>query len=94
MVDLTRTLAEMAQQHKLGPRDVTWELIDSELSESVIVEPDLLLLFGPHVTLDGYPPWQLRLAEIFHRPDNEGVEYLVWLQGLHRFAKAQMRFGR
>ena len=84
----------MSQYNKLSPRDISLDLIDAELSESTTGEPDVLILFSPIVRLDGYPPWQLRLTEIFHVPDNGGVNYLVWLKGLHRFAKAQMRIGR
>jgi dehydrodolichyl diphosphate syntase complex subunit NUS1 len=95
LVDLTKTLAEMNQARKLLPSDISQELIEAEISESVMGEPDLLILFSPRVRLEGYPPWQLRLTEIYHvRDNNGGVEYLVWLRGLHRFAKAQMRFGR
>ncbi len=64
LVDLTRTLAAMAQRDKLSPDDIGAELIDAELSESVMSEPDLLVVFGPRVQLQGYPPWQLRLTEI------------------------------
>ncbi|TKX26953.1 dehydrodolichyl diphosphate synthase complex subunit nus1 [Elsinoe australis] len=64
LVDLTKTLTEMSQKHKLGPEDISAELIDAELSESVMGEPDLLILFGESVVLDGYPPWQVRLSEI------------------------------
>ena len=85
----------MAQRGKLRPSDISQELVDAELTESIMGEPELLLLFGPVVRLRGYPPWQLRLTEIFHEPDNHaGLEYLVWLKGLYGFAKAQMRFGR
>ena len=84
----------MAQQKKLSPEDITIPLLDAELSESVMPEPDLLILFGSDVKLQGYPPWQLRLTEIFHVQDNVGVEYLVWLKGLYRYAKAEMKFGR
>ncbi|KAF2754073.1 hypothetical protein EJ05DRAFT_479620 [Pseudovirgaria hyperparasitica] len=94
LVDLTKTLAEMAQRQKLSPADVSAELIDAEISESVMGEPDLLVLFGPRVILKGYPPWQMRLTEIFHVPDNEGVNYQVFIRALFRYAKAQMRFGR
>ena len=94
MIDLTKTLAEMAQRGKLAPSDISQELVDTEITESVVGEPDLLMLFGPMVTLQGYPPWQLRLTEIFHEEDNAGVEYLIWLKGLYNYAKAQMRFGR
>jgi dehydrodolichyl diphosphate syntase complex subunit NUS1 len=95
LVDLTKTLAEMSQRNKILPSDISAELIDAEISESVMGEPDLLLLFGPRVVLDGYPPWQVRLTEIYHVPDNtEGVGYQVFLRAVHRFAKTQMRFGR
>jgi undecaprenyl pyrophosphate synthase len=93
-VDLTKTLAEMSQAHKISPADINSEIIDAEISESVMGEPDLLILFSPTVKLHGYPPWQLRLTEIYHAPDNTNVEYPVWLKGLYRFAKAEMRFGR
>ena len=63
-MDLTKTLAVMAQQQKISPDDISAELVDVEISESIMSEPDLLLLFGPRVMLDGYPPWQVRLTEI------------------------------
>ncbi|KAF2435607.1 Undecaprenyl diphosphate synthase [Tothia fuscella] len=95
LVDLTKTLAEMAQRSKISPADISAELIDAEITESVMGEPDILLLFAPRVMLDGYPPWQVRLTEIYHVPDNtEGVGYQVFLRALHRYAHAQMRFGR
>ena len=84
----------MAQHNKLLPEDISSQLIDAEISESVMGEPELLILFAPEIKLDGYPPWQIRLTEIFHEPDNTEVEYLVWLKGLYRFARAEMRFGR
>ncbi|KAH6720404.1 nuclear undecaprenyl pyrophosphate synthase-like protein [Leptodontidium sp. 2 PMI_412] len=94
LVDLTKTLAEMSQHSKLSPNDISIELVDAELSESVMGEPELLILFGPTVELSGYPPWQIRLTEIFHVEDNQGVGYQVFLRALYNFANAQMRFGR
>ncbi|KAI9731874.1 MAG: hypothetical protein M1834_004325 [Cirrosporium novae-zelandiae] len=64
LVDLTKTLTEMSQKQKLSPSDISSELVDTEVSESVMGEPDLLLLFGSIIQLQGYPPWQVRLAEI------------------------------
>jgi dehydrodolichyl diphosphate syntase complex subunit NUS1 len=94
LVDLTKTLAEMSQRSKLSPADISQDLIDAEISEIVMGEPDLLILFGPIVELQGYPPWQIRLTEIFHVEDNQGVGYQVFLRGLYSYANAQMRFGR
>ncbi|TPX16641.1 uncharacterized protein E0L32_003582 [Thyridium curvatum] len=94
LVDLTKTLAEMAQRSKISAADVSIDLIDAELSEGVMGEPDLLLLFSPNVELSGYPPWQIRLTEIFHVEDNQGVGYQVFLRGLRKYAQAQMRLGK
>lgn len=94
LVDLTKTLAEMSQRSKLSSNDISVDLVDAELSESIMDEPDLLVLFGPMVELSGYPPWQVRLTEIFHVEDNHGVGYQVFLRALFNFANAQMRFGR
>jgi dehydrodolichyl diphosphate syntase complex subunit NUS1 len=74
MVDLTKILTEMAQKGKLKPADVNADLIDMELRDSVMTEPELLILFGPRVVLDGYPPWQIRLTEILYVAPGCGVE--------------------
>jgi len=94
LVDLTKTLAEMTQRSKISSSDISIELVDAEISEGVMGEPDLLVLFSPSIELSGYPPWQLRLTEIFHVQDNHGVGYQVFLRALYNFANAQMRFGR
>lgn len=94
MVDLTRTLAEMSQKGKIHPRDISIDLIDAELSEGIMPEPDLLIHFGPYVDLNGYPPWPIRLTEIFCLPDNQGVGYQVFLRALRNFANAQFRKGK
>lgn len=94
IVDLTRTLAEMSQRGKLSPRDISQELVDAELSEGIMPEPDLLILFGPKVELSGYPPWQIRLTEIFCLQDNDTFGYQVFLKALRNFSHAQMRRGK
>lgn len=119
LVDLTKTLAEMSQNGKLSPEDITPELVDAEITEitsypsrsndgssagaSLLkAEPDLLLVFGPFLKLDGYPPWQIRLTEMYCTGDRshgltgygEAVEYQGFMRGLWHYAGAQMRFGR
>lgn len=84
----------MSQRGKLSPDDISLDLIDTEITESIMGEPDLLVLFGPHITLQDYPPWQVRLTEIFHVPDNSGVGYQTFLRALHSYAKATMKLGR
>ncbi|KAM4059452.1 putative undecaprenyl diphosphate synthase domain-containing protein [Hirsutella rhossiliensis] len=94
IVDLTRTLAEMSQKGKLSPRDISIELVDTELSEGIMPEPDLLILFSPYPELASYPPWQIRLTEIFCLKDNESFGYQVFLKALRKYSRAQMRHGK
>ena len=84
----------MSQHQKLLPADISSELIDAEISESVMGEPDLIILFGDRIVLDGYPPWQARLTEMFCVQDySGGVSYGVFLRGLFRYGKAEFRLG-
>jgi dehydrodolichyl diphosphate syntase complex subunit NUS1 len=79
-------------------------MLPSSLFHPVKPEPDLLIIFGPHVKLDGYPPWQVRLTEIFCTgdktssiaagSDGEAVEYQGFLRALWRYARASFRLGR
>jgi dehydrodolichyl diphosphate syntase complex subunit NUS1 len=124
LVDLTRTLAEMAQQNKIRPQDITSNLINTEISATTALpdslsngtktatktdkdvdagEPDLVIVFGPIVKLEGYPPWQIRLSEIYCVGDSGGdvsgsgstrVEYQAFLRALWRYAGAKFNFGR
>ncbi|KAM3443502.1 hypothetical protein MY4824_000388 [Beauveria thailandica] len=94
VVDLTRTLADMSQKGKLSPRDISMDLIDAELSEGIMPEPNLLILFSPYVELSGYPPWQIRLTEIFCLEDNESFGYQVFVKALRNFSNAQFRRGK
>lgn len=95
ITDLTKTLAEMSQHGKLSPADISQDLIDVEMRESVMGEPDLLLLFGDKLVLQGYPPWQLRLTEIFKGWDPRGeVEYAGWVRALRSWGGVERRFGR
>lgn len=75
--------------------------LDSSRVHAVKPEPDLLLVFGPSLKLKGYPPWHIRLTEIYCTSVNSGaatgysetVEYQGFLRGLWHYAGAQMRFG-
>lgn len=49
---------------------------------------------GGDVCLRGYPPWQVRLTEIFHVQDSQGVQYQAFLRALYSYAKAEIRLGR
>jgi undecaprenyl pyrophosphate synthase len=115
IVDLARTLGDMTKQGKLFPEEISIDLVNEELTgktfisqltvESLMTEPDLLILFSPQVDLQGFPPWQLRLTEILYRPcfrraycshlpDNSSFNYSIFLRGLQEYDRAEFRIGR
>ncbi|KAI1466814.1 Undecaprenyl diphosphate synthase [Daldinia caldariorum] len=94
MVDLTKVLVQMVQQEKILASDITLDVLDHELSQAVMPEPDLLISFEPYVDLQGYPPWPIRLTEIYCAPDNQGVGYQVFLQGLQKYTEATFKLGK
>ncbi|KAJ8129920.1 hypothetical protein O1611_g3710 [Lasiodiplodia mahajangana] len=94
MVDLTRVLTDMVQRNKISAADITMDVIDNELSEAVMQEPDLLVSFEPYVDLQGYPPWAIRLTEIYCAPDNQGVGYQLFLQALRKYSQATFKLGK
>lgn len=94
IVDLSRTLAELACSHKISSKDLSIDIIDGEMNSLVIGEPDLLLLFTPGVDIQGFPPWQIRLSEIFHQPDNCEVSYGVFVKALKSYSNCKINVGR
>ncbi|OTB06615.1 hypothetical protein M426DRAFT_318673 [Hypoxylon sp. CI-4A] len=94
MVDLTKVLVQMVQKEKIAADDITVDVLDNELSEAVMPEPDLLISFEPYVDLQGYPPWPIRLTEIYCAPDNQGVGYQIFLRGLRKYTEATFKLGK
>ncbi|KAF6072226.1 putative integral membrane protein [Candida albicans] len=52
LVELTKTMSELAVNRELSIRDITIDLIDEELHELVGPEPDLLISFAPSLNLE------------------------------------------
>lgn len=94
LVDLARNLGDMALQNKISPNEITISSIDDELKRKVVGEPDLIIIFAPHIDFQGFPPWQMRLSEIFHFPDNSEVSYPVFRMGLEKYAGCKINVGR
>ncbi|KAI1340401.1 Decaprenyl diphosphate synthase-like protein [Xylariaceae sp. FL0016] len=94
LTSLTQVFASLAQKEKIVASEIETPLIDSELCDTVMTEPDLLISFAPYVDLQGYPPWPIRLTEIYCSPDNSGVGYQVFLRGLRKYSKATFKMGK
>ncbi|KAJ5541098.1 hypothetical protein N7494_006174 [Penicillium frequentans] len=116
LVNVTKSLAQMSTKGQLSSTDITQEIVNAKVSDmskplqndsnlevdSFKSEPDLLLIFGSSLKLDGYPPWPIRLTEMFCTGERShglyryggAVEYQGFLRGLRQYAGAEMRVGR
>lgn len=94
IVELTKTMGELTANGELAPRDITVKLIDEELCELVGPEPDLLVCFGPVLDLQDFPPWHLRLTELYWEPDNNSINYAVFIRALRKFAHSKANLGK
>ncbi|KAM9924612.1 hypothetical protein OXX80_011164, partial [Metschnikowia pulcherrima] len=79
---------------ELSLQDITVDLIDEELTELVGPEPDLVVCFGPVLDLQDYPPWHIRLSELYWEPDNTSVNYAVFIRALQKFAHSKVNLGK
>lgn len=95
IVDVTRVLSDMVAQKVTKSQDITQDVIDRQLMERIGSEPDLLVMFSPTIDLQGYPPWHIRVTEIYCAPFNDNVvSYYVFLKALRNFATAKVNLGR
>jgi dehydrodolichyl diphosphate syntase complex subunit NUS1 len=94
IVELARTMAELAKSREISAKDVTIDLINKELTELIGVEPDLIILFTPILDLQGYPPWHIRLSEFYWEPDNDDVTYAIFLRALQKYATCKINVGK
>lgn len=93
IVELTKTMSELVNK-ELSVNDITVDLIDEELVELVGKEPDLLVSFGPCLDLQDYPPWHIRLSEIYWEQDNLDVNYAVFIRALQRYSNCKINVGK
>ncbi|GEQ72267.1 hypothetical protein JCM33374_g5954 [Metschnikowia sp. JCM 33374] len=94
IVELTKTISELSVNKELAVADITVDLIDEELNELVGPEPDLLVCFGPVLDLQDYPPWHIRLSEMYWEPDNNSVNYAVFIRALQSFSHSKVNLGK
>ncbi|KAI9204728.1 uncharacterized protein BJ171DRAFT_100375 [Polychytrium aggregatum] len=66
--------------------------------ETDVPDPQLMYVFGKigsPLQLDGFPPWEIRLTEIWQvNTRSRRIKYSDILAGLHRFANTTGRFGK
>ncbi|BGP26708.1 di-trans-poly-cis-decaprenylcistransferase-like protein [Rhodotorula toruloides] len=95
-------LAQVARELASGgsSQGISSETIAETIDALPLTEPDLLFVFGgSYLRLHGFPPWQVRLTEMYHhswpswtRPPP--LTYEVLRKALDLYGGAEMRFGR
>ncbi|KAF9089467.1 hypothetical protein BGX23_006653 [Mortierella sp. AD031] len=89
-----RHLGKAARRGQISSEDITTQFLDQQLSAE-LSEPELLIILKDDLDLSSYPPWHIRLTEIYHHPDQAVIPvYTMFLQALHRYAKCEQRFGK
>ncbi|KAG0329264.1 hypothetical protein BGZ99_002813 [Dissophora globulifera] len=89
-----RALGEAALHKEIPSQDITMKFLDQQLAVE-LSEPELLIVFKDDLDLSSYPPWHIRLTEIYHHADQAIIpQYTMFLQALHRYAKCEQRFGK
>ncbi|KAK4047515.1 hypothetical protein OIO90_006157 [Microbotryomycetes sp. JL221] len=79
---------------------LTTELVHDTIENSSFGEPQLLLVLGgPYLRLHGFPPWQLRLTEMYHHPSPSWLPpprltQRIFSRALDLYGGAEMRLGR
>ncbi|KAK6463081.1 Decaprenyl diphosphate synthase-like protein [Scheffersomyces coipomensis] len=94
IVELTKTMSELAINKELTIQDISIDLIDEELIELVGPEPDLLIYFGPNLDLQDFPPWHIRLTEIYWEPENYDVNYSILIRALQKYSNCVTNVGK
>ncbi|BGP42527.1 hypothetical protein JCM10450v2_006626 [Rhodotorula kratochvilovae] len=97
---LARLASSLASSPAAREGKLSSSTISAEIDALPLEEPDLLLVLGgSYLRLRGFPPWQLRLTEMFH------YAYPTWLpaprvrythlrSALDVYGRAEMRLGR
>jgi hypothetical protein len=58
------------------------------------LEPDMVLVFGAAFTLAGYPPWAVRVSQIYHMGPLASVTSSKLDAVMRKFSMTKQRFGR
>ncbi|KAK7108754.1 dehydrodolichyl diphosphate synthase complex subunit nus1-like [Littorina saxatilis] len=95
LVQVARNLSRKVAAQQSLVSDITPASVTALIHDShQFPDPDLLLTFGPTLSLLGYLPWQIRLTEIIHVASHKGLSYEGFISSLHSYANTLQRFGK
>lgn len=86
-----RYLDHIRKLVKLKPDEIDYDLVNESLGWSS--DPELLISFGSPLKLYGFPPWPLRLTEIFHIPTHRSIPQKIFVDILKKYSRTTQREG-
>ncbi|KAI9312841.1 Decaprenyl diphosphate synthase-like protein [Dichotomocladium elegans] len=95
---LAKTTRDIAKHAIAEGKAVDIALVDRFVHESSTSDPDLMLVYSglPHnyISLDGFPPWHIRLTEFVNINEFHRLDYALFAQCLYKYSKVEQRYGR
>ncbi|KAI7847378.1 Decaprenyl diphosphate synthase-like protein [Circinella umbellata] len=91
--------AQNIVKQKIPSENIDIALVDKFVHEcSEISDPELMLVYDalPHsyISLDGFPPWHIRLTEFINKGTHHRLDYMTFSSTLLQYSKVEQRFGR
>lgn len=84
-------VAHVKKLVKLNPESINLDRVQEQVSWNT--DPDMLISFGYHLCLHGFPPWQLRLTEIFSIPTHRRLPQRIFIDCLRQYSRTVQRVG-
>lgn len=76
---------------KYEPEKIDIDLVQKQVGWTS--DPEMLISFGNHFCLHGFPPWQLRLTEVFFIPTHKYITRNIFIDCLIRYTSTTQRLG-
>ncbi|CAO3597723.1 unnamed protein product [Absidia cylindrospora] len=97
LVDATQKSFKHINNNQEKVSSININLVDEFMNETMS-DPDLMVVYDglPHhyISLDGYPPWHIRLTEFINSTSHHRLDYMLFSSCLYRYAKVEQRLGR
>ncbi|KAL1931693.1 hypothetical protein VTP01DRAFT_9836 [Rhizomucor pusillus] len=94
---VTQDIAKHLQTTGGSSDDIDIGMVDKFVHKDSISDPDLMLVCDglPHnyISLDGFPPWHIRLTEFLNESTSHRIDYALISRCLYRYSKVEQRFG-
>lgn len=91
LVDVAKQLCQEGK-HSV---DVDINTVDVRLkAQTETPDPDLVIVCGNVLSTFGYPPWELRISEIYQVCSHHGITIQDFVSILEKYANCEQRFGK